>query len=200
MKEFELEARIRNNRLKQRRLELGMNQAQFAAATGLHPTTYGALESLRKSPLRSDGEWSSVALRLAEFHGVPVEDLFPPAVVAVRQPVTTRRVDAADVWPLLSEHQTLSLEPPDRLLEIADAARGVESEIRKLPPKEQMSVRRRFGIGVEPDATRARTAKRLGVCDERMRQIELNALYKLERLTKHKQWRTGHPTWMLQEP
>lgn len=46
MKEFEAELRVRNNRLKERRLALGLSAPALAKASGVSYTTYVALESL----------------------------------------------------------------------------------------------------------------------------------------------------------
>lgn len=52
MKEFEVEVKLRNNLLKERRKSLGMNQEEFAKAAGVNLTHYRELECLRKSPLK----------------------------------------------------------------------------------------------------------------------------------------------------
>lgn len=52
VKEFEVEVKLRNNLLKERRKALGMNQEEFAEAAGVNLTRYRNLECLRESPLK----------------------------------------------------------------------------------------------------------------------------------------------------
>jgi RNA polymerase sigma factor (sigma-70 family) len=65
VKDLELTVTVRNNRLKERRAALGMNQKTFCAAVGIDLNQYQGLESLRVSPLRTLRDYRCMA------HGCP---------------------------------------------------------------------------------------------------------------------------------
>src|SRR3990167_9503791 len=103
--ELELTLRVRNNRLKQRREELGMTQAELAIAIGVNRSVYRKLEAMRSTPriwVSGCWCWREIALQLARFHCVEPDELFPPAVLAVETPVVSRRGNGDDLGPVLS--------------------------------------------------------------------------------------------------
>ena len=113
MHDFEVTIRLRNNHLKRRRLELGMNSGEFAEAIGTAPGTYSALETLKDSPLTKHGQWRPLARRIAAYHGVPCDELWPEVVLAVERSVITREIDGAELR-LLAERP---LDPEQLLME-----------------------------------------------------------------------------------
>ena len=62
MKELEVELRLRNNLLKQRRMELGLLQEDMALSIGVSPGAYRELECLRIQPTKPD--WGSKQARM----------------------------------------------------------------------------------------------------------------------------------------
>ena len=57
---------------------------------------------------------------------------------------------------------------------------GLESALSNLSPREELVVRMRFGLGCDREHTLAEVAKELGVSVERVRQIQVRALNKLD--------------------
>ena len=191
MKELEVTLRVRNNRLKERRTELGLSQPDFAALVGISFILYAQLENLRLSPRRKNGEWRNIALALAKFHCVEPEDLFPAAVTAIENPAATRKVDAADMALLLSDHQTRLLESPDADFDRRELAEQVENVLAELSPRQADVLRRSFGLGDQPPQTLDEIGEVLGVSKARASQIGHSALYKLgtpKRAAKLRPW------------
>ncbi len=181
--EFELTMRLRNNRLKQRRMELRFSQKDLAEAAGLTRTKYAALENMACSPLGKCYEktaWSKAALRLAQFHCVEPEDLFPTAVLAVTKPVQTKQIDAAEFHSLLSTNQERLLAGPGEAYDRALASELLRKLIATLPDRQRAVVRLRFGIEGGQVHTSQEVADLLGVSAGRVRQIEDRALYTLQ--------------------
>ena len=176
MKELEVTLRVRNNRLKQRRTELGMTQPELAVAAEVGVTEYRELEQLRRSPHQSNGEWRKPALQLAKFHCVPVEDLFPASIRSVKEHTVVRLVDGAEVFPLLSNHQERLLESPDSKLEKAELLRAINENLSHLNEREREVIRLRFGLDGREETTLDEIAKKFGLSRERIRQIERRAL------------------------
>jgi len=75
-------------------------------------------------------------------------------------------------------------EPPEPA-ETANRRRWVgllDRLLDKLDPREQLVVRARFGLGADEVASLTDVARRLGVCKERARQLQLRGLAKLKGL------------------
>ncbi len=177
MKAFEVELRLRNNLLKQRREELGMSQRALSKAAGVSASQYCGLETMSRNPLRVDGTWKEIVEKVAAFHGLAPEELFPPAVLAVENSVISRKLEAEEAFALASVNVPLDqerLESVDRDREVLRLARGA------LTDREMEIVKRRFGLeGCEPE-TLLQLGERLGICRERVRGLEARALSKLK--------------------
>ena len=104
MKEFELQIRVRNNRLKERRLALGVSQNTMNEAIGLKSNVYHKFEMLVLSPFDLEGGWTPEALLVAEYFDVEPGELFPPSVMAVTSPSMTRALDGVEIESMMSVH------------------------------------------------------------------------------------------------
>lgn len=180
MKEFELTLRLRNNLLKRRRVELGLSARQFAEKAGLGYATYLDFEGLRKSPLNQNGQWSKSAQAIADFHGLPPEDLWPDTVLAVRQPQIVAEIEGEVALALGGYAQTFELPPtPEDLFLLAEKSQVIEKALNTLRPSEKkalqervMEDRTRKDVGVDFYDTHS-------VSHTRIMQIEEQALEKL---------------------
>ncbi len=178
-KELEFTLRVRNNRLKQRRAALGMSQPQFAKAAGVVLGAYCGLETMKLSPQHKDGSWRDIVLSLSAFHAVEPEELFPPAVLAVAEPVVVRKVDGLDLRELMSMHQQRLLERPDEVYDRVDASKQIARSLATLTPREEEVIRLRFGLDGGGTWTLEEIAEIFGVQGERIRQVEAKGLRKL---------------------
>jgi RNA polymerase primary sigma factor len=69
---------------------------------------------------------------------------------------------------------------PMQISERQSSNQAISHLLRALTPKEELVIRRRFGIGYDEDSTLEEIGKTLGVTRERIRQIETQALKKLQ--------------------
>ncbi len=186
MKELEITIRARNNRLKQRREELGLSQRELSRQAGICCTTYNSFENLRLSPLGSMGDWREPARKLSAFHGVGLEELFPDSVLQIEAPSATLRMDATEV-PLLGQasSEIMGLLPSDVAI-ASDLHTEVEKALSTLTSREERVIRMRFGIGDRKDHTLEEVGKELGTQKARAGQIEKKALRKLRRPSRSK--------------
>ncbi len=178
-KELEFTLRVRNNRLKERRLRLGMTQPQFAKAAQIGLHTYSKLETMRVRPQYPDGSWRDAALALSSFHAVEPEELFPPAVLAVGNPVVVRKADGLDLRELLTTHQHRMLEGPGEAYDRVEAGKQIARSLATLSPREERVLRLRFGLGGGGGMTLEEVGEAFGVNRERIRQVEAKGLRKL---------------------
>ena len=78
----------------------------------------------------------------------------------------------------IEDNQTLS---PLQSSERQSSNEAISRLLRVLTPKEELIIRRRFGIGYGEDSTLEDIGKTLGVTRERIRQVEAQALKKLQK-------------------
>lgn len=189
MRDLEVTVKVCNNQLKQRRLELGLSQPNLAEAASVGFAIYQRLECLRVSPItyyqgpnrlpNNQWRWSEVALKLARFHCVAPEELFPDSVMSVEKPVIQRRMNLTDLGPLLSHHQQLRALPPDFILERTEIVDNVRLALSKLPPRDREIVRL-----VNEGKTLREIGKRLGISKSMVSVIDLRAKRRLAKLIK----------------
>jgi hypothetical protein len=101
-KEFRLEIRLKNNRLIQRRLEMGYStHAALEQASGVSSAYISSYECLRENPWNpSKGDWKKSATRLAEFFQMSCEYFWPDVVRKVEKTRLMMELDAAQVMQL----------------------------------------------------------------------------------------------------
>jgi RNA polymerase sigma factor (sigma-70 family) len=180
-KELELTIKVRNNRLKQRRMELGLNQREFCERARIgNVSSYCSLESMRDGPFRKNGEPRDIVKKLMEFHGLAFEELFPDAVLAVENSVSTVRLDGAEIALLLDSdaNKMRALLPSDVAedRELRDTVGQALAQLRKERPRSVQAIRERYGFGGKKEKTYEQIGTVLDVTVERARQIEQRGL------------------------
>ena len=183
MKELEVTIRIRNNRVKERRLALGLTQKELAERIGLTQARYGTFETMRTSPIdKSTGEWMEAALMIAEFYKVDPTELFPDSVRRVEMPMAVKQVDLEELRLTTSQHAMRMLNPSATELDTRDRElrEAVKDVLKTLTPREQKVLILRFGLDGKGYKDLTEVGKHAGeVTRERIRQIEARALRKL---------------------
>ena len=180
MKELEVEVRVRNNRLKQRRRALGLSQKELAAAAGMPPTSYNCLENMRWSPFCKNGKYREGAWKLSIFFGVPLEELFPRVVERFPESRAIRKVDAENLAPLLGWDVEEPPRLPDEIAETRELSGKALELVDELPERERIVIRRQFGLGCQAQ-TLEEIADYIGVSRERVRQLKNRGLGRLYR-------------------
>jgi len=196
-KDFEIEVRIRNNRLKQRRLELGYHtQKAFAEVIGMSLFTYGDYEGMRRFPLKTDGNWKEGALKLAKFYDCAPEELFPPAILGVKNTHKEVKADLVEMQPLIEDTQPAALPNPEEVIAIEQESEffkeSLENALSNLTKKERKVITLRFGLNGQEPFTLNQVGEELCVSRERIRQLEKWALHKIEKELKRQQLERQH--------
>jgi RNA polymerase sigma factor (sigma-70 family) len=182
MKELELTVSVKNNRLKERRLEMKLSQAEVAKRIGIGASNYSRLEGLRMSPFSKDINnryWTSTAQKISDFFSVPEEELFPEMVTRITAPVSVKKVDSADICSLLSVRDVASRLLPSDVIEQQELTGLLDNAMQKLSPRERLVIARRLGLNGEEALTLKKVGKTLGLSQERVRVIETMAMRKI---------------------
>jgi transcriptional regulator with XRE-family HTH domain len=190
-KELRVQIRLYNNKLKECRESLGLTQRELATAAGVLLRDYAKLECLGVSPVDEDGEWTTPAQKIADFHCVDPEELFPDSIQKIKVSASERRVDVKELNNLLQSDINTQ-----KLLEDKDLQRSISKVLSSLSEREEEVIRMHFGIGEHDEHTLAEVGERIGRSDrakkyrsydpknnfigrEHTRQIEQKALRKL---------------------
>jgi len=187
MKELEITIQVRNNRLKRLRMQLGLNQKQFTETVGIGYSAYNGLECLRDSPFTPTGRWRTIAKRLAEFHCIGLETLFPKALDQVVRNKMVRTSNVRDLTMYaLDEETRRALPSPDHHMKQQDQQKAIRLVLASLTPRMELVLRMRFGFYDDKKWTLDEVAEHFNFTRERVRQIETKALSRLRniRVTK----------------
>jgi RNA polymerase sigma factor (sigma-70 family) len=181
-KPLELTMRLRNNLLKSRRLELGLTSIAFAKTAGVSLTAYIQLETMKLSPVGRRG-WKDIAWKIANFHGLTPEDLWPDVILAVVDPVAVRKISYEEVYPLLASqgsgvsHGLLPEHNPEALAEHAEQKALLEDAFHALSPREENVLRRCLA-----GETITEIARKYEVSNERVKQLADHANVKIRKV------------------
>lgn len=180
-KDFEVTLKLRNNQLKSRRLNLGLSLQEIARGVCVSCTTYCKLENLRVSPVnKKTNDWTSVALKLAVFHGCQPEELFPDSVLRVQKPVTTAEFDLTQLPLSVLSNEPAQLPSPEDAASTGEAVSALMVAINALEPRDRLIITMRFGIGYEHGYTLEEIGAKVGVTRERIRGLETSILKRLK--------------------
>jgi DNA-binding XRE family transcriptional regulator len=98
IKPFRLKIRIQNNRLIRLREDLGLTQAECSRQINIKQTTLSAFENLRDTAWHCvRHEWNQSAVKIAAFHGVSPETIWPDEIREVRARVLTLESSAREL-------------------------------------------------------------------------------------------------------
>lgn len=193
MKDVRVEIRFKNNILYQALVEQYSVSAQdrkrifgkqgqlgiYRAASEDLDVNYQeliALVNLKKSPVRKDGTFTTVAVKIANGLRQLASELFPLDLYSsdLSQPLV-REVDSSSLLSL----RAAASESYVPVFDDGDTDRknsAVRALIATLPEKHGKVISARFGIGDGEEKTLSQCAEMLGVSPERVRQIESRAL------------------------
>lgn len=182
MKPFRVEISIRNNRLCERREQIGLSAPKVAAEIGCSYGCYIRLETCKTSPVRKDGkDWRPIALKIAEFYGESPGELWPDELLALQKRKLTLCLSVDDMaW--LTGHDPEQLDPL-KLLEKKRQLAITRECVDQLDPRMRRFVEERFF----EDKTRQEISKNGGdkgqkITTGRIQQIEVKTL----RVLRHK--------------
>ena len=159
MKPIRVTVKLQNNLLRARREELQLGCQKLAKKAKISYGLYLNLENMRTSPLRKkvkDGKdaWKVSALKLAKFHRMLPEQLFPSVILAVERSVAEREFDEAEIEALLPAYMKREALGPEEGMMEKQLQETVADTLKLLRPIEAEIVRSRYGLdGAEQKKT-----------------------------------------------
>ncbi len=191
-KDYRVNIRVKNNWLLTRIEAAGYPTIKaFARAVGItHYNTLSYYVNLRVPAVKRNGEWTSIALRMAETLRCLPEDLFPPQHVhrALKKSTGTLQLGADEIPALLGTMPSLAPSAEDDM-EREEAGQLVHDMLDALPPRERTVLMHRYGLNGEGDGKSLSEISPLvgGVTRTRVQQIEWKALGRMKNGAKGKQ-------------
>lgn len=161
MSDFLLEVRVKNNRIIRRIQSRGFtNIAEFCRANMVSETLLRELVSFKISPRRNDGEWRDVVYDLSSALHCEPEELF-----------SERQLE------MIADKNISRIEMDEAALNSAiDNKLALQKLIPCLTPREERVIRMRF----YDKMTLNEVGDELGVCGQRIRDIEGKAMRRLK--------------------
>ena len=193
--QIEVEVRVYNHAMRERRKELGLTQAALRDLSGVTVEYIGRIERLQLLPNTRIGTIRDKLLRIADALELPFREVFPDDYLEMIRkellPKSTRyqwvrdfsldALPAPTAFPALMETPNLSEE-----VEIEELAETLgEAVKRRLPPREQRVIELRFGLNGERVHTLKEASQKIigaagvPISRARVQQLEYSALCKL---------------------
>lgn len=183
--EYRVNLKVRNNLLLSAIENAGYKTVgHFCRVTGMQPSLVGDYVNLKRSPLNKYGDWSSAVKRMADLLNVMPEDLWTQEQTYFSLPTNQSEfsISHKELALRLSRHTGELLEQPeiDDGLQQEDRKRVLQEALESLSEREAKVLRLRFGIDCAKEHNLEEVAQMLDVTRERIRQIELSALRRLQ--------------------
>lgn len=184
-KDFRVIVKLKNNRLIERRERHGLTQEVISKIIGISQAEYSAYECLSKKPwLRNRcGEiigWTDGAKKIAAFYDCEPTELWPEVLDKIETSTILRKLDVSDIPALEASGIMKALAPgPHESMETKELVVAIEEALRKLTPREEFVIKRRFGLDGERAGSLVEIGKNIGKSAEYTRFIERRAMGKL---------------------
>lgn len=160
------------------------NPSAFCREAGMAPTALSGLIAMKSPPITVTGEFSEGAKKLMETLCLAPTDLWTSEQLTLRLKSNSAERDVnldgmRAALGMNAEEAFLLIAPsPEEAMEEKDIQRLIEEQLASVTPKEERVLRMRYGIGC-PEHTLAEIHRALNLSQERIRQIEGNAMRKL---------------------
>jgi len=178
MSDYRIKITIRNDRLLSKIEKLGFSSVlKFCKNTGMQYTSTNCIFAGKLSPINEKGEIKKNVKLLLENLDMTVEEAFTERQLKgfVKNSFETK----------VKENELLQITNPAKNLEV----RAIENDVKLnlnsifskyLPPRYEKVLRMRYGIGLDTEHTLEEVGLVLQTTKERVRQIELAAIKKLQ--------------------
>lgn len=172
--------KIRNDEMISARERLGLNQTELGKLADLHVMDVARFEALRWSDIR--GDIRAKASSIAGVLGLMEQDVLPPGMdgVSIQSTRTARAYVPVDsLLSMTKEVRLLASPAADDTAMTEETNRVLREMVSTLPGREAGIIDMRFGLDGQGPRTLEETARAYGVTRERLRQLEIRAIWHL---------------------
>lgn len=168
----------------------------FCRAHGFYPSHVGDLVNMKKIPINKDGQWNSLAVRIADALNKLPEDLWTEAQ---RRSTLGKASYSIDVEESVALGFGREVKTPEQLAMEMERADVIEKMLGEIGGRHEYVLRRLFGFDSQDGRgeTRASLAAGMGVSAMRVRQIEREAINKLRFSERRRQLLDVAPEYAL---
>ena len=182
MSDYAVEIKIKNGRVLRLMRLAGLNTvADLSRLSGVSQTTIGQVINLKISPMNNlTGTWKLVVSKLSDALNCMPDDMFSARQRTSFMASNKRSIEMSEAEvDLLMDSREQALLPDDAVFatECKDRLGAILDDV--LTPRQAVVVKSRFGFDPEGEKTLDELCAALGVSRERVRQIEIVAMRKL---------------------
>ena len=182
MSDYSVEIKIKNGRVLRLMRLAGLNTvADLSRLSGVSQTTIGQVINLKISPMNNlTGTWKLVVSKLSDALNCMPDDMFSARQRTSFMASNKRSIEMSEAEvDLLMDSREQALLPDDAVFatECKDRISAILDDV--LTPRQAVVVKSRFGFDQEGEKTLDELCAALGVGRERVRQIEIVAMRKL---------------------
>jgi transcriptional regulator with XRE-family HTH domain len=203
IKDYSIEYRIRNNRLRERRLAKGLTQSELSKKAKVECPLISRLENFRSSPWkrkrarigqgkrggRETMEWKPAVKRLAKYFKTEPGELFPESIWLI-DPDKTKgelKVNTDECMALIGGESLKALQSPEDQTLSRELINEMLLQIEGLRPKHRDVLMTRYGLGNYREHTLGEIGNKYGYSRERARQLIYEAEWMIRKGIKEKE-------------
>jgi|ERR1700761_641741 len=180
--EYRIEIKVKNNLLIKKIEEAGYKTVgEFCRLNNMTNCTskLGDIINMKRSPLRSDGQWQSIILKCSDILNCMPDDFFTHAHLTTILKTNTRsiQINEAEMKFMLENKHNLSLEED---LHKKDGDKKLLNIVNNnLTPRESKILNLKYGLEDGKEMTLGEIGEMFKISVSRVKQIENKALRKL---------------------
>lgn len=179
MKEYRIEAKIKNNIILKRIEETGCKSvADFCKKNKLDQSQIGELINLKESPLTTGLRWKERVKKLADILGCLPEDLFSEEQKTMELSTNKKHIEMERKqleYALENPGYLIENMSPEKICQKEDQKQFLENVLSSLTEKQRKVIEMRFF----EELTLEECAKHFKVTKERIRQIEYKGMRRI---------------------
>ena len=165
MKQVEVKITLRNNLMKERRLERGLTQGALAQICRIPIQYVCNAESFKKVSFETKQ-------KIADALDARVEEVFPEEFERIQKATCVTKTE-------IRQLEEIAFKEFEKRMELDDIGPVLDKSLAMLTEREAQIIRLRFGIGTGYPRTLEDLGRIFSVTHERVRQIEAKAIRKL---------------------
>ncbi len=183
MNEYRIEIKVKNNIIVKKIENAGYKTiGEFCRLNNLlsQASRLGDIVNMKSSPLRSDGDWQKIIIKVSDILGCDPQDLFTDVQINTILRSNKRNIEVKEAEMKFILDQSNQHKLLEQVIHDEERNKTIDDVLNTLTPREKKILEMRMGMGEFSDIlTLEEVGREFGINRERVRQIECKALRKL---------------------